>query len=134
MKKQFEIFNSNIRLTDIQEADAKTKFDGVCKTLHNYYFNSVYNGNSKFLFGSYKKKTNIRPITAQQDVDVIFIMPDSEFGKYDNYESNGQSALLQKVKDVLSTTYSTTNTIKGWGKVVLVKFAENKHNVEVLPA
>lgn len=134
MKKQFDIFNSNIRLTDIQEADAKIKFDGVCKTLHNYYFSSDYNGNSKFLFGSYKKKTNIRPITAQQDVDVIFIMPNSEFEKYDNYKSNGQSALLQKVKDILSTTYSTTNTIKGWGKVVLVKFAENKHNVEVLPA
>lgn len=134
MKVQFNKFNSSIRLTEEQEIDAKTKYDGICKTLHDYYFDNEYNGKSKFLFGSYKKRTNIRPITAQQDVDVIFKMPCSEFEKYDNYNSNGQSALLQKIRDILKDKYTTTNTIKGWGKVVLIKFAENKHNVEVLPA
>lgn len=134
MKVQFNKFNSSIRLTEEQEIDAKTKYDGVCKTLHDYYFDNEYNGKSKFLFGSYKKRTNIRPITAQQDVDVIFKMPCNEFEKYDNYNSNGQSALLQKIRDILKDKYTTTNTIKGWGKVVLIKFTENKHNVEVLPA
>ena len=41
--------------------------------------------------------------------------------------------MLQEIKDVLKKTYTTTDEIKGWGKVVLVKFADNKHNVEVLP-
>ena len=30
--------------------------------------------------------------------------------------------------------YTTTDKIKAWGKVVLVQFAENHHNVELLPA
>jgi len=135
MEKQFKNFNKNIRLTDKQEEDAKTKYDGVCKSLHNYYYpNKKYNGSTKFLFGSYKKRTNIRPITKEQDVDVLFYMPNKEFKKYNDYESNGQSALLQKIKDILKDTYSTTDKIKGWGKVVLVEFSENKHNVEILPA
>ena len=134
MKKQFTTFNSNLRLSNQQDKDAKTKYRGVCKTLHNHYYEADYDGSTKFLFGSYKKKTNIRPIVREQDVDVLFYMSDSEFKKYDNYESNGQSALLQKIKDILDKTYTTTDTIKGWGKVVLVEFSENKHNVEVLPA
>ena len=133
MKKQFETFNANLRLTSNQEDDAKIKYNGVCKTLHNYYYDSEYNGSTKFLFGSYKKKTNIRPIVKEQDVDVLFYMPDNEFEKYNDYKSNGQSALLQKIKDILCATYTTTDTIKGWGKVVLVEFSENKHNVELLP-
>ncbi len=55
MKVQFNKFNSSIRLTEEQEIDAKTKYDGICKTLHDYYFDNEYNGKSKFLFGSYKK-------------------------------------------------------------------------------
>jgi len=135
MEKQFKIFNKNIRLKDKQEEDAKTKYDGVCKVLHNYYYpNKKYDGSRKFLFGSYKKRTNIRPITKEQDVDVLFYMPDSEFEKYDNHKSNGQSTLLQKIKNILKDTYTTTDKIKGWGKVVLIEFTDGKHNIELLPA
>lgn len=134
MKKQFKTFNLNIRLTENQESDAKTKYDGVCKTLHNYYYQSEYNGSTKFLFGSYKKKTNIRPIVREQDVDVLFYMPDEEFKKYDEYKGNGQSALLANIRAILKDTYTTTDRIKAWGKVVLVEFSENKHNIELLPA
>ncbi|MBN2767936.1 MAG: hypothetical protein JXQ68_02440 [Campylobacterales bacterium] len=134
MKKQFEKFNTNIRLTETQELDAKTKYDGVCKTLHNYYYSSIYNGTTKYLFGSYKKKTNIRPIVSDQDVDVLFYMPDEEFEKYNNYTGNGQSALLAKIKDILKNTYTTTDKIKAWGKVILIEFSEGKHNIELLPA
>lgn len=135
MQKQFDTFCENIRLTVKQEEDAKTKYDGVCETLNNYYYKeNKYDGSTKFLFGSYKKRTNIRPLTTSQDVDVIFKMPSEEFDKYDNYEGNGQSALLQKIKDILKNKYTTTDKIKGWGKVVLIRFADGTHNVEVLPA
>ena len=77
---------------------------------------------------------DIRPLTIDQDVDVIFKMPEEEFDKYDNYEGNGQSALLQKIKDILKNRYTTTDKIKGWGKVVLIQFADGTHNVELLPA
>lgn len=134
MKKQFIKFSENIRLKESQETDAKTKYTGVCKTLHKSYYDNEYDGKTKFLFGSYKTKTNTRPLSQDQDVDILFKIPEETYNKFKNYEGNGPSALLQEIKDILNKTYTTTDEIKGWGKIVLVKFAENKHNIEVLPA
>lgn len=134
MQKQFTQFTDNIRLTANQEADAKTKYDGVCKKLHDSYYDTEYDGKTKLLFGSYKTKTNVRPISENQDVDVLFKIPKATYDKFKAYESNGPSALLQEVKGFLNEKYTTTDEIKAWGKIVLVKFADNTHNVEVLPA
>lgn len=134
MKEQFTQFIKNISLTDEQWKDAKTKYDGVCKKLHSSYYDSQYDGKTKYLFGSYKTETNIRPIKEFQDVDVIFKIPEETYKKFRAYESNGASALLQEIRGYLKDKYPNTEDIKAWGKVVLVKFAENYHNVEVLPA
>ena len=134
MQKQFTQFADNIRLTANQEADAKTKYDGVCTKLHTSYYDNDYDGKTKLLFGSYKTKTNVRPITENQDVDVLFKIPKATYDKFKAYESNGPSALLQEVKGFLNEKYTTTDEIKAGGKIVQVKFADNAHNVEVLPA
>lgn len=134
MEKYFKDFCKEIRLTSYQESDAQTKYTNVCKTLHNSYYENEYDEKNKLLFGSYRTKTNIRPISEMQDVDVLFKIPEEIFDKFENYKSNGQSALLQEIRDVLKKTYSTTDRIRGWGKVVLVKMSDGKHNVEVLPA
>jgi hypothetical protein len=130
----FQTFLSNITLTSTQSNDAKTKYTGVCEKLYSHYYEGEYNEGKKFLFGSYKTKTNVRPFDETQDVDVLFKIPQETFDKYDAYTSNGQAALLQEIKDILNEKYTTTDTIKAWGKVVLVKFYENTHNVELLPA
>lgn len=134
MEKEFKQFSENIRLTDNQEQGAKTKYEGVCKKLHSSYYDSDYDGSTKYLFGSYKIKTNIRPLTEHHDVDVLFKIPKEVYEKFKNYKSNGPSALLQEVKEFLNEKYTTTDEIKAWGKVVLIKFTGNQHNVEVLPA
>ena len=134
MQKQFKQFSENIRLTSAQEDDALTKYSGVCKKLHSAYYETEYDGKTKLLFGSYKNKTSIRPLSDKHDVDVLFKIPKETFERFKKYESNGPSALLQEVKNILSEKYTTTDAIKAWGKVVLVKFSENAHNVEVLPA
>ena len=134
MKKEFTKFSENIRLTEGQENDAKTKYTGVCKTLHKSYYENEYDGKTKFLFGSYKTKTNTRPLLNGQDVDVLFKIPQEIYNKFKDYDGNGPSALLQEIRNILKETYTTTDEIKGWGKVVIVKFADNTHNVEVLPA
>ncbi len=134
MKEQFTQFCEELRLTPNQQEDAKTKYTGVIKTLHKSYYDTDYNGSTKLLFGSYRTKTNIRPMSPDQDVDVIFKIPKETFEKFKAYTSNGPSALLQEIKEVLEDTYTTSEKPKGWGKVVLVKFADNTHNVEVLPA
>ncbi|MCF6319578.1 MAG: nucleotidyltransferase, partial [Proteobacteria bacterium] len=134
MKKEFKKFCENIKLTISQNEDARTKYTGVIKKLHDSYYDCNYDGSTKYLFGSHKTKTNIRPITEYQDVDVLFKISKETFEKFDNYESNGQSALLQEVKIYLDEKYTSTEKISGWGKVVLIKFSDNTHNVEVLPA
>jgi hypothetical protein len=134
MKEEFSKFANNIRLTPSQKDDAKTKYNGVCKKLHTSYYDTSYDGSTKFLFGSYKTKTNVRPITENQDVDVLFKIPKTTYEKFKAYSSNGPSALLQEVKKILSEKYTTTDNIKTWGKVVKITFADKTHNVEVLPA
>jgi hypothetical protein len=134
MEEQFFKFLENITLTTQQREDAKTKYAGVCKKLHDAFYAAEYSGQSKFLFGSYKTKTHIRPFPKSQDVDMIFKIDEETWKRYDKYDGNGQSALLQKIREILKEKYTLTEKIRAWGKVVLVEMSEGKHNVEVLPA
>lgn len=131
IEEQFEKFYENIKLTQAQREDAKRKYDGVCGKLHSYYYpDTTYDGNTRFLIGSYGKKTHIRPA---RDIDVIFIMPPEKFSQYNDNNSNCQSQLLQDVKAILEEKYKNT-PISAFGKVVVLEFADPQHKVEVQPA
>jgi len=119
-----------LRLTKKQRKDAVTKYEGVAKKLHQAFYDTEYDGSTKLLIGSYGKKTNIRP---PGDVDLIFKIPVEVYEQYLNYQGNGPSALLQKIRQILGTKYTTTEKIAAWGKVVLIEFAGNAHNIELLP-
>lgn len=128
VSQRFDKFLSNIQLTESQLEDAKTKYDGVCKKLHDHYYNTTYNGSTKLLTGSYGKRNAIAPPT---DVDIIFKLPNSEKKRYDNYTYNGQSQLLQDIKNKLLEKYSFTS-IRGDGPVVSINFISYK--IELIPA
>jgi hypothetical protein len=64
-------------------------------------------------------------------VDILFLLPATEFDRYKNYSGNAQSQLLQAVRTILLEKYPSTN-IRGDGQVVVVPF-QNGHSVEVLP-
>lgn len=130
ISKIFDTFVDNIQLSANQKEDAKTKYTGVCETLYPHFYEGEYTDNAKYLFGSYKTKTHIAPMTDTQDVDVLFKIDEDSYEQY----KNNPSGLLQKIRNALKDKYTTTETIKVWGKVVLVKFADNHHNVELLPA
>lgn len=125
--ERFNKFLSNIQLTSKQIEDAKTKYNGVCEKLHAHYYVSSYDGSTKLLVGSYGKNTAIAPPT---DIDVLFIMPYKEFHRYDSSSGNGQSQLLQDIKNILLEKYSNTY-MRGDGQVVVVNF--DSYNVEVIP-
>jgi hypothetical protein len=126
----FSEFIDNLSLTDAQSKDAKTKYTGVIDCLAKHFYDRNSNSNDQFLFGSYKTRTNIRPIDDGSDVDVLFKIDE---GTYEKYEDN-PSGLLQEVRKTLKDKYTTTEEIHAWRKVVLVKFSDGHHNVEVLPA
>jgi len=125
---RFNTFLSNIELTSIQIEDARTKYNGVCKCLHDYYYSQSYNVSTKLLVGSYGKNTAIAPPSY---VDILFILPSSEFTKYSSLQGNGQSQLLQVIKIKLLEKYPST-TMRADGQVVMVNFVS--YNIEVVPS
>lgn len=66
------------------------------------------------------------------DIDMLFEMPLSTYNTYNAYISNGQSALLQAVKNSIATTYPVTS-LRGDGQIVQVTFSDSM-KFEVLPA
>lgn len=126
--QQFTTFLTNIQLSSNQIEEAKTKYRGVCGKLHSKYHNTTYNGSTKLLVGSYGKRTAISPPT---DIDIIFVLPDSEYERYNSHYGNGQSHLLQDVKNILLEKYPNTD-MKGDGQVVTVNF--ESYGVEVVPS
>ncbi len=131
MDGHFDELLRRIKLTKLQREDAKRKYTGIAKKLHDKYYVSEYNGNTKLIIGSYGKKTNIRP---PGDVDLLFKIPLETYERFFEYKSNGPASLLQEIKGILAEKYTTTDSIKAWGKVVLVEFSDGTHNVELLPA
>lgn len=126
----FSVFINNLSLTDAQRNDAKTKYTGIIDCLAKHFYDRDSNSNDQYLFGSYKTKTNIRPIKEGSDVDVLFKIDEDTYEKY----KDNPSGLLQEVRKALKEKYTTTEEIHAWGKVVLVEFSDGHHNVEVLPA
>jgi len=125
--ERFNTFLENIRLTNLQIEDARAKYGGVCKKLHDHFYIEAYDGSTKLLVGSYGKGTNIRPA---RDIDIYFKLPWSEFTESSS-TYNVQSTLLQRIRNILLSKYSDTN-IRGDNQVVVVNFS-NGHFVEVAP-
>jgi len=63
---------------------------------------------------------------------MIFVLPYETYVKYNNYQGNGQSALLQAVRNSILKTYSSSN-VGADGQVVVVPFTDGI-TFEVVPA
>ena len=106
---------------------AKDDVGGVAKKLNQVYYSSDSVSDHLYIVGSVGRGTAIYGCS---DIDIIFGMPEDKFDQYDAYADNGQSALLQEVKNILTERYPQT-TIRGDGQVVVVEF--NKRTVEIVP-
>jgi hypothetical protein len=62
---------------------------------------------------------------------VAFVLPVAQYHKYNAYATNGQSALLQVVKQSIQNTYRTSESF-GDGQVVVIAF-DDKIKFDVLP-
>ena len=125
---RFSQFLSNITLTDDQKADGERKHFGVRNCLNQAYYNWNSDTANSRLIGSWAKYTRIRP---PRDIDVLFVLPDEVYHRFERRTGNKQSQLLQEVRYYLSQKYKNTD-IKGDGPVVLIPFAS--YQVELAPA
>ena len=94
------------------------RYKNITKILNKHYWNSESDILHSLQVGSYGRGTAINGIS---DLDMVFILSWDVYKKFNSYETNGQSALLQEVKNVIIKTYSTTN-VGGDGQIVAIKF------------
>jgi hypothetical protein len=128
VSKYFEVFCANLRMDTEVVENIQYRYRQITKRINlDYYSNSSETLHSLYV-GSYGRDTEIWT----SDIDMIVQLPYETYRKFNNYLGNGQSALLQEVKNCLQKTYSTSD-IKGDGQVVCVNFSDGI-NFEILPA
>lgn len=124
----FSMFLTNLELTHIQRTDAMTKVNSVGRCLHAAYYQGPYDSGNVSVVGSYGKGTAIRP---PSDIDILYLLPVSEYYRINQVCGNGQSQLLQEVKYILAETFPRTD-LSADGQVVKAPFTS--FAVEVVPA
>lgn len=115
-------------LLDNLEEMQKTAGEIAKKLNCHYYSLSDEKSEHLYIVGSVGRETAVKN---SSDLDIIFDLPTSVYQKYNAYDSNGQSALLQEVKGVLLDRYPRT-TMRGDGQVVVIEFT--KYTVELVPS
>lgn len=124
MEESFNEFLINLQVDNYEEIT--TSLNAIAKKLNKKYYNNSTEDNY-LIVGSMGRNTSIK---GESDIDVIYELPEDVFKRFDNYESNGQSQLLQEIKEELQDKYPTTE-IKGDGQVVVISFT--KYNIEIVP-
>lgn len=104
------------------------RYKRITKVINQTFWNATSETLHSFYVGSYGRGTAINT----SDLDVLFEMPESEFNHFSSAYGNGQSRLLQAVRNAVLGTYPNTN-IKGDGQVVVVNFSDGM-KFEILPA
>jgi Second Messenger Oligonucleotide or Dinucleotide Synthetase domain len=127
VRPRFKAFLDNLAITSAQREDGETKQAGVRACLNRHFYGYSSDTANSLLIGSWGKTTRVRP---SRDVDILFLLPDAVYWRYQQRSGNRQSDLLQEVKNVLLVTYPQTS-MRGDGQVILIPF--NQTPVEVAP-
>jgi hypothetical protein len=90
----------------------------LTRQLNSDFRNSTSDCANRFYAGSYGRNTAIPTVS---DIDMMYVLPYSAFEKYNGYASNGQSALLQAVRQSIDRTYPSSAIIAD-GQIVCIKF------------
>ena len=86
-------FCSNIQVQD--NGTISTRYKNITRRLNTDFWNTTSDTSHSLYVGSYGRNTAIEGFS---DLDMIFELPYSVYQQYNEYEGNGQSALLQAVK------------------------------------
>lgn len=123
----FKSFCGNIQ---VQDGDTiSSRYKTITRRLNTDYWNTTSDVSHSLYVGSYGRNTATQGFS---DLDMIFRLPFSLYTQYNNYAGNGQSALLQAVRNSIGKTYSSSR-IGGNGQVVEISFTDGI-TFEVVPA
>jgi hypothetical protein len=115
---KFNRFCSNIAIDSAAIARISYRYKRITEQLNkDFWGKDCYTQNSLYV-GSYGRDTDIHT----SDIDMLFQLPYTVYQRYNSYQGNGQSALLQAVKSSIEKTYRSS--IKGDGQVVKIDFTD----------
>ena len=126
LAQSFEEFINSLQLDNME--DIKTKFKNITKRLNTSYYNSNSEEEHGYMVGSVGRQTAIKGVS---DLDMLFVLPDDLYSKYNGDDWNGQKELLKAVKKELQKRYPNSE-LRGDGQVVVITFTN--YEVEVCPA
>lgn len=125
----FNQFLKDLELSLADSKDADGKAERVARSLFaSYYPNQTFTSSSYLKVGSYGKGIASKP---RSDLDMLFILPNHVYWRFDQVQGNKQSQLLQEVKRALVGTFPNTD-LRADGQVVLAPFGT--YHVDVVPA
>ena len=114
----FHTFCDNIKVQN--GATISLRYRTITKRLNTDFWRTDSATSHSLQVGSYGRNTAIH---GTSDVDMIFELPWSLYEQYDSYSSNGQSALLQAVRNSVKKTYPSTD-IGADGQVIIIPFRD----------
>lgn len=129
LSKCFKNYCESIQITPKEREKWDNRLNSICKKLNKQYYDINSDTENIILVGSVGRGTAIKGVS---DWDCIFSLPDLVYKKFNAYQNNGQSALLQEVKDVIKELYPKTK-IKGDGQVVVIEYSDGGI-IELVPA
>lgn len=91
----------NIIPLETRQSIAK-RYHRVTRAINQEFWNSTSETAHSLYVGSYGRNTAIDT----SDIDILVEIPEDEYNRYSSVKGNGQSRLLQAVKNAIQNTYS----------------------------
>ena len=104
------------------------RYKTVTKVINKEFWDSSSDTQNSIYVGSYGRRTAINT----SDLDILVVLPESEYNHFDALKGNGQSRLLQAVKNTIMNSYPRSD-IRADGQVVKIAFSDGM-KFEILPA
>ena len=95
ISEKFDTFCTNLRMATKVVEDISIRYKQITKRLNIDFYENESDTLHSLYVGSYGRGTEIYT----SDIDMLFILPVTVYQQYNAYAYNGQSALLQAVKN-----------------------------------
>ncbi len=119
--KKFKEFCTSLRLSEHSVGRIRRRYEQIEKIINSKYYKSTPETSHCMYVGSYGRGTDIH--VSVSDIDIIVVLPQEVYNKYDNYQGNGQTALLKEVTGVIQKNFKSAYIGRN-GRVIVVKFPD----------
>ena len=126
--ENFRAFRANYLIPTSKVSDVSYRYKRITKQLNKDFWGTESETAHSLYVGSYGRDTAANGVS---DLDVAFTLPNSVYYRFNGHLGNGQSALLQEVKQSIERTYSNSY-VGADGQVIALNFTDGIR-FEVLP-